>query len=67
MGMKKNKAQLIDELSITNIKIFYLVDKVQRNEHTLEDAKKLQDLNSYRSALVNSLNEEFGDRVDIKV
>jgi hypothetical protein len=65
--MKKTKAQLIDELSITNCKIFYLVDKVQRNEHTLEDAKKIQDLNSYRSKLVNALNEEFKDRVEIKV
>jgi hypothetical protein len=65
--MKKTIAQLIDELSITNIKIFHLVDKVQRNEHTLEDAKKIQDLNSLRSVLVNALNEEFGDRRDIKI
>jgi len=65
--MKKTKAQLIDELSITNIKIFHLVDKVQKNEHTLEDAKKIQDLNSLRSRLVNALNEEFGDAGDIKV
>ena len=65
--MKKTKAQLIDELSITNCKIFYLVDKVQRNEHTLEDAKKIQDLNSYRSKLVNALNEEFSDRIEVKV
>ena len=65
--MKKSKAQLIDELSITNIKIFYLVDKVQRNVHTLEDAKKIQDLNSYRSQLVNALNEEFGDKKETKV
>jgi hypothetical protein len=65
--MKKLKAQLIDELSITNCKIFYLVDKVQKNEHTLEDAKKIQDLNSYRSQLVNALNEEFGDKKEIKV
>ena len=65
--MKKTKAQLIDELSITNIKIFYLIDKVLKGTHTLEDAKKIQDLNSYRSQLVNALNEEFGDRKDIKV
>lgn len=65
--MKKNKAQLIDELSITNCKIFYLVDRVQKDEHTREDAKKLQDLNGYRSQLVNALNEEFGDKKDIKV
>ena len=67
MDMKKTKAQLIDELTITNCKIFYLVDKVQRDEHTREDAKKLQDLNSYRSKLVNALNEEFGDTKDIKI
>jgi hypothetical protein len=65
--MKKTTAQLIDELSITNIKIFYLVDKVQKNEHSVEDAKKIQDLNGYRSQLVNALNEEFGERKDIKV
>lgn len=65
--MKKTIAQIIDELSITNIKIFFLVDKVQSNEHTKRDAKKLQDLNSYRSELVNALNEEFGDRKDVKV
>jgi hypothetical protein len=65
--MKKTTAQLIDELSITNIKIFYLVDKVQKNQHSLEEAKKIQDLNSYRSQLVNALNEEFGERRDIKI
>jgi len=65
--MKKTKAQLIDELSITNIKIFHLVEIVQNNVHTLEDAKKIQDLNSYRSQLVNALNEEFRERTDIKV
>lgn len=65
--MKKTTAQLIDELSITNCKIFALVDKVQQNEHSKEDAKKLQDLNSYRSQLVNALNEEFGDRKEVKL
>ena len=65
--MKKTIAQLIDELSITNIKIYHLVDIVQKNQHTLEDAKKLQDLNTLRSQLVNALNEEFGDRLDIKI
>ena len=65
--MKKNTASLIDELSITNIKIFMLVDKVQKNEHTKEEASKIQSLNSYRSQLVNALNEEFGERKEIKV
>ena len=65
--MRKTVGALIDELSITNCKIFALVDKVQKNEHTKEDAKKLQDLNAYRSQLVNAINDYFGERTDIKV
>lgn len=65
--MKKTIAQLIDELSITNIKIFHLVDKVHNDTHTRADAKRIQDLNLYRSQLVNALNDEFGDRQDIKI
>lgn len=64
--MKKTIAQLIDELSSTNIKIYLLVDKVQKNEHTREDAKKLQDLNTYRAKLMNALNEEFKEEAIIK-
>ena len=56
--MKKTLAQLIDELSVTNIKIFMLVDKVQRNEHTKEDAKKIQDLNMFRAELMNAINND---------
>ena len=65
--MKKTLGELIDQLSITNCKIFYLIDKVQRNKHTKEDAKKIQDLNSLRSQLVNYINEYFNERQDIKV
>lgn len=65
--MKKNIGQLIDELSITNNKIFYLVDKVQKDEHTREEAKKIQDLNSQRSALVNAINAYFKEEQCIKV
>ena len=56
--MMKTLAQLIDELSITNIKIFMLVDKVQRNEHTKEDAKRIQDLNMFRAELMNAINND---------
>ena len=52
-------ATLIDELTVTNIKIFHLVDKIQKDEHTREDAKKAQELNVYRSKICNSLNKEF--------
>ena len=44
-----------------------ILDKVQKNEHTKEDTKKLQDLNSYRSQLKNAINEELGGRVEVKV
>ena len=65
--MKKSIATIIDELSVTNIKIFMLVDKIQKNEHTKKDAKKLQELNSYRAELCNALNNEFKERQIIKV
>lgn len=57
--MKKSMATLIDELTVTNIKIFHLVDKIQKDKHTREDAKKAQELNVYRSKICNSLNKEF--------
>ncbi len=65
--MKKTIGELIDSLAITNNKIFYLVDKVQKDEHTREDAKKIQDLNKLRSDLVNAINDYFKERQDIKV
>ena len=64
--MKKTIGELFDILSVTNIKIFMLVDKVQRNEHTKEDAKKIQDLNSYRSQITNAINKYFNEREEIK-
>ena len=65
--MKKTISEIIDSLSVTNIKIFMLVDKVQKNEHTREDAKKLQDLNTFRSELMNVLNKEFKEKEIIKL
>ena len=66
--MKKTIGELIDSLAITNNKIFHLIDKVQKDEHTREDAKKIQDLNKYRSELVNAINDYFKEgREDIKV
>ena len=65
--MEKQLSAIIEELIITNIKIFFLVDKIQKNEHTKEDAKKAQDLNAYRSVLLNEINKEFNEREIIKV
>lgn len=65
--MKKRFSQIIDELTITNIKIFHLVEKIGKNNHTREDAKKAQDLNRYRSKLCNVINREFKEGKNIKV
>ena len=65
--MKKTISTIIDELIVTNIKIFMFVDKVQKNKHTRADAKKLQDLNSFRAELCNALNREFKQRKTIKL
>jgi len=65
--VKKSIGSLIDELGITNCKIFYLVDKVQKDEHTREDAKKIQDLNKLRSEYVNAINAYFKEEQQIKV
>ena len=65
--MEKTIGHIIDELSITNCKLFYLVDKAQKDEHTREDFKKVQDLNSYRSRLINEINKFFDQETIIKV
>lgn len=65
--MKKTIGEIIDELGITNMKIFFLVDKVHKDEHDRDDAKKIQDLNRYRAELVNELNKYFKEREQIKV
>lgn len=65
--MKKTIATIIDELIVTNIKIFMLVDKVQKDKHTRKDAKKLQELNSFRAELLNALNKEFKQRKTVRL
>ena len=66
--MKKSIGELIDELSITNNKIWHLIDKVYDDIHTREEAKTIQDLNKYRSSLINAINEYFKDsKKDIKI
>jgi hypothetical protein len=65
--MNKTIGELIDELSVINIKIFVLVDKVMANEHTKEEAKTIQDLNIQRSKLKNAINGFFNERQEIKL
>lgn len=65
--MKKSISTLIDELTVTNLKIYHLVDKIRNDKHTRGDAKAAQDLNYYRSEICNGLNREFKERENIKV
>ena len=65
--MKKTIAELIDELTIVNIKIFWLVDKVQKDKFTKKDAKKIQNLNALRSRLKNAILEEYNLSLEVKV
>ena len=60
--MKKTPQELIDELSITNIKVYMLMEKDDAGSF-----KKLKDLNKYRSELKNALGEYFNERQEIKV
>ncbi len=65
--MKKTLAELIDELSIVNIKSYMLVDKVRNRTATVEDQIKIDDLNIYRSKLKNAISEFFDERSEIKI
>jgi hypothetical protein len=66
--MRKSLSELIDELSIVNVKIFMLVERVERDDHTREDATAMQSLIKYRSRLKNAINELWeGGRQEVKV
>ncbi len=65
--MKKTIAELIDELSIVNIKIFMLIEKVQNHTATLEEAGKVQKLNLQRSKLMNAISDEFNQEGRVKI
>jgi hypothetical protein len=66
--MRKSLSELIDELSIVNVKIFMLVERVERDDHTREDATAMQTLIKYRSRLKNAINELWeGGRQEVKV
>lgn len=64
--MEKTLGELIDELSIVNIKSYMLVDKVRARTATVEDQIKIDDLNIYRSQLKNAINKHFKERQEIK-
>jgi len=65
--MKKTIAELIDELGIVNIKVFYLVEKIEQDRGSIEDAKKMTELTKYRSILKNEINKYFKEKKEVKV
>ena len=65
--MKVSIGELVDGLSVVNIKTFYLVDKVQKGSHELEDQRKIQALNKRRWEFINAINEYFNERTEIKL
>lgn len=64
--MTKTLGELVDEISIVNIKIFMMVEALERHENTVEDAWKMNALVKRRSELRNAINEKVGDKLDIK-
>lgn len=65
--MKKTLAELFDELSVTNIKIFFLIEKLQDGKGSTEEAQKVQLLNKHRSDLMNAISQEFNQKERLKV
>ena len=65
--IKKTVSELIDTLSILNIKIFFLIEKLQDGRGTVEEAQKVQLLNKQRTEYMNAINEEFNQKPIIKV
>ncbi len=58
--MKKKLSELFDELSITNNKIFHLME-------VGTDLQKVKKLNAYRSRLKAAIDEYFNEEGEIKV
>lgn len=65
--MKKTLSELIDSLISTNIKIYMLIEKIQKNEHSKEDSYRAQQLNLTRSNLMNAINEFSNEERIIKL
>jgi len=60
--MHKTLSELADELSITNVKIYHLMEN-----DDAESFKKLKVLNKYRSELKNAISDYFDEREETKV
>ena len=64
--MNKTIAELIDELSITNVKIALIIEKVNHNKHSKEEAYKMNKLVQHRSKLKNAISDYFEEEQEVK-
>jgi hypothetical protein len=63
MGIEtKTLGQLFDELTIANIRIWMLIDKVYAGTATLEEARKVQQVNSTRNELIRAIDRLLDQR-----
>ncbi len=58
----KTTGQLIDELGILNIRIWFLIDKLHAGTASVEDAKAVQIHNATRNKLVRAIDRRLGGR-----
>lgn len=58
----KTVGQLIDELTICNIRIWMLIDKVEAGIATVQEAQRVQKENAKRTALVRAIDSRLGQR-----
>lgn len=68
--MEYSLGELVDMLSVVNVKMYHMVDIVEQSSDDNEVAKisrKLASLNRQRSELKNAINKAIGsNRVEIK-
>lgn len=58
----KSLGQLIDELSIINIRIWMLIDKVMAGVATTEEAKDVQEYNGMRNQYVRAIDAILSEK-----
>lgn len=58
----KTLGQLIDELTILNIRIWMLIDKVEAGTATTDEAQAVQKHNATRTQYVRAIDRRLGER-----
>lgn len=57
----KTIGELIDELTVANLKIWHLVDRVRAGIASPKEAQLAQIVNDRRAQLVSAINKRLGD------